>query len=124
MAGWEIELADDPVALGPRLNTLEFDAVRQHDLLAARKAPEEIKMPPGAPVLAVGRELQPDLLLFPDDVFDIAVIERGELGGRDRVLLALGARRLDRIAAQDGADMIGPERRLFSLHGDALRTEA
>src|SRR5207253_7883046 len=59
---WKIELADDLVALGPRLDPVELDAVRQRDLLAAGEPPEEIEVPSGTPILAVGREFQPDLL--------------------------------------------------------------
>ena len=73
-------------------------------------------MPPRAAEFAVGRELQPDLLLLLDDLLDLAVLDLLQLGGRDRALLALGARVLECRGAQKAADMIGAEWRLGPLH--------
>ena len=73
-------------------------------------------MPPGAAELAVGRELEAELLLLLDDLFDLAVLDGLELGRRDRALFALGARLLQRGGTQEAADMIGAERRFGSLH--------
>src|SRR5215467_257296 len=71
-------------------------------------------MPPRAAVLAVGRELEADLLLLPDDLVDLAVLDLLELGVGQGACLVLGARVLDRGRAQDAADMVGAERRLGS----------
>src|SRR5437588_12630803 len=117
MVGRNIELADDAIALGPGLHAAELDAVVERDLLAAGEPPEEIEMPPGATIFAVGRKLKADLLLLADDFFDLAVLNLLELGGRNGALLALGARLLDRCAAQDRTDMLVSERRPGSLHG-------
>src|SRR5262249_19731811 len=117
MAGREIELAGDADALRPTLDAVEFYAVVEDHLFAAGQPPEEIEVPPGAAVFAVGRELEADLLLFPDDLLDLAVVDGSKGVGRDLALLALGARLLERRAAQDRADMIGAERRLAALHG-------
>src|SRR5215475_789661 len=120
VVGREVELAGNAVSFGPRLDTMKLDAVRQRDLLAASEPPAEVEMPPGAAILAIGRELQPDLLLLLDDAFDLAILDRLELGGRDLALSSLGARALDRGRAQDGADMIGTEGGLGSrTHSNA-----
>jgi hypothetical protein len=71
----KIELADDSVALGPGLDAAKLDAVRQRDLLAAGESPKEIEVPPGASILAVGRELKADLLLFANDLPYLAVLD-------------------------------------------------
>ena len=77
---------------------------------------EEIEVPPGAAELAVGRELEADLLLLLDDLLDLTVLDGLELGRRDRALLALGARLLQRGGTQEAADMVGAKRRFGSLH--------
>ena len=64
MIGREIELARDLQALGLGLHAMELDAVRRRHALAAGQMPEEIEVPPGAAELAVGGELQADLLLL------------------------------------------------------------
>ena len=63
----------------PGVHDMAFDAV---------EAPEEIEVPPGAAEFAVADRLQADRLLFSDDVFDLAILDRPERVGRD---LALGA---------------------------------
>jgi hypothetical protein len=73
-------------------------------------------VPPGAAELAVGRELEAELLLLLDDLLDLAVLDGLELGRRDRTLFALGARLLERGGAQEAANMIGTKRRFGSLH--------
>src|SRR4029079_11288332 len=92
MVGREIELARNADALWARFHAAKLDAVRQRDLLAAGQPPEEIEMPPGAAVLAVGRKLKPDLLLLAHDLLDLAVLDRLQRIGRDVALLALCAR--------------------------------
>ena len=76
MVGGEIELAGDLQALGLGLDAVELDAVVEHHALAARELPEEVEMPPGAAELAVGGELQAHLLLLPDDLPDLLVLDR------------------------------------------------
>ena len=104
MIGGEVELAGDLQALGLGLDAVELDAVVEHHALAALELPEEIEVPPGAAELAVGGELQADLLLLPDDLLDLLVLDLLELVGRDLALLALGARVLERRGAQQAAD--------------------
>ena len=79
MVGGKVELAGDLQALGLGLHAVELDAVVEHDALAARQVPEEIEVPPGAAELAVGGELQADLLLLGDDLPDLLVLDRLEL---------------------------------------------
>ena len=91
--------------------------MRQRDFLDTVEAPEEIEVPPGAAVFAVGRELETDLLLLADDLLDLAVLDLLELTGGDLAFFTLGAGGLDRLRAQDRADMVGAERWLGTLHG-------
>src|SRR5262245_11080155 len=105
MGGREVELAGDLVAFRPGFDAVELDAVRQRDLLDAVEAPAKIEVPPGAAILAVGRELQADLLLLAHDLFDFAILDRLQLGGRDLALLAPSARIFDCTRTQDRADV-------------------
>src|SRR5438552_19083735 len=81
MVRWKVELAGNAISLGPRLHTVKLNAVRQGDLLAAVEPPAEVEVPPGAAILPVGRQLQPDLLLLLDDGLDLAILDRLEVGG-------------------------------------------
>src|SRR6185503_19427585 len=103
MIGREIELARDLQALGLGLHAMELDALRSAHALAAREMPEEIEVPPGAAELAIGGELQAHLLLLGDDLLDLRVLDRLELGRSDLALLALGAGFLQRRRAQQTA---------------------
>ena len=42
----KVELADNMQGLGLGLDAMELDAVIEHELLAARKPPEEVEVPP------------------------------------------------------------------------------
>src|SRR5262249_56330357 len=64
----------------------------------------------------VGCKWKVEVLRRLDDLLDLAVVDRVELGGGDGALFALGARLLERRRAQEAADMIGAERRFGSLH--------
>ena len=112
----KIELAGDPIAFRPRLDAAELDSVRKRDLFTARQPPKEIEVPPGAPVLAVGRELEPDVLLPPDDLDDLLILAVGQFLGGDSALFPEFPRRLDLFAAQDRAHVVGAERRLGPCH--------
>src|SRR6266508_4953005 len=74
-------------------------------------------MPPGAVIFAVGRDLQSDLLLFLDDLLDLAVLDLRERVGGNLAALALGASCLEGRGAQQAADVVGAIRRLVSSHG-------
>src|SRR5262249_53069193 len=92
------------------------DAVLGLVNLDAVEHAEKIEVPPGAAELAVARQLKAELFLLLDDLLDLAVLDRLELGGADGALFALGARFLERRRAQEAADMIGTERRFGLLH--------
>src|SRR5215468_11071109 len=66
-------------------------------------------MPPRTAQLSVRRKLQPDLLLPPHQPLDFMVLQRLELGGRDRPSRMPGARLLDGGGTQQAADMVGAE---------------
>ena len=108
----EADLVDDPDAPRLGLHALELDAVIELVELDAVEHAEEVEMPPGAAELAVGRELEADRFLLADDLFDLAVLDRGKLGRADRAGRRLLARLLERGRAQQRADMVGAKRRL------------
>jgi len=70
-------------------------------------------MPPGAAELTVGDRLQADLLLLPDDLFDLAVFDFLEGGSAHRTVRELGACVFQRGGPQQTADMIGAKRGLL-----------
>src|SRR5262245_7784291 len=108
----------DPFRTGR--NAVELDAmvggVGRHPV----EALEEIEVPPGAPELAAGGELEADLLLLLDDLLDLAVLDLLQLRRADLALLAFRPRVLERRRAQQAAHVIGPERRLGSLHRSSV----
>src|SRR5262249_12316640 len=91
----KIDLAGNADALWPGLDSVKFDAAVEDHLLATDEAPIKVEMPPRAAVFAVGRELEPDVLLLLDDVFDVAVFDPPELVRSELALLAFGPRLLD-----------------------------
>ena len=95
----ETDLAGDADALRLGLDALELDAVIELVEFDTVEHAEEIEVPVGAAEFAVGRELEADLFLLPDDLFDLAVLDVLELLRGDRAFFALGARILQRLAA-------------------------
>jgi hypothetical protein len=112
------ELAGDAEPLGLGLQAaLEGDALRRLESLDAGQPLQEIEVPHGAAVFAVGHGFEPDLLLPPDSFDDRLVLD---LAQRRRVDLAAGAalaRLLQLRRTQQAADMVGAERRRGPLHG-------
>src|SRR4029079_8116467 len=108
----EADLALDADAARLGLNALELDAVVEFVDLDAVEHAEEGEVPPLATELAIGGDLEPDLLLLLDDLLDLAILDRLELAGTDLALLALGARLSQRRGAQDAADHVGAIGRL------------
>src|SRR5207244_1200206 len=82
------DLALDAQALRLGLHAAELDALVGLEQLHPVEHAEEVEMPPGTAELAVARELQADLLLLPDDLLDLAVLNRLELGRRDGAFFA------------------------------------
>ena len=95
----EADLAGDADASRLRLNTLELDAVVEFVELDAVEHAEKIEVPIGSAKFTVGRELEADLFLFRDDLFDLAILDVLELRSAKRALFALGPRFLQRLAA-------------------------
>src|SRR5215472_14736229 len=110
------DLAHDAQPLRLGLHATELDALLGLVNLDPVEHAEEVEVPPGAAELAVGRKLKAEFLLLLDDLFDLAVLDRLELGGGNSALFALCARLFERRGGQEAADMIGAERRFGSLH--------
>src|SRR6516164_95913 len=85
------QLALDADALRLGLHAVELDAVVERVNLDPVEHAEEIEMPPRAAELSVGRELETGLLLFFDDLPDLAILDLLELGPADLTPLALRA---------------------------------
>src|SRR5262249_24264687 len=109
------DLAGDLQALIARGHRGKGDAGVHHMFLDAVETPEEVEMPPGAAEFTVGDCLQADLLLLPDDAFDLAVLDFRQLCRRHLALGTLLARSLQRRRAQQTADMVCAKRRLGTL---------
>ena len=77
----ESDLAGDLDAARLGLHALELDAMIDLVDLDAIEPAVEIEVPPGAAEFAVGRELQADVLLLLDDLFDLAVLNFFQLRG-------------------------------------------
>ena len=105
----------DGLRLG--LDAMELDAVIELHQGAAVEPGEEIEMPPGAAELAVRRGLEADLLLPPQDLLDLAILDGAEFVGGDAAFGAGRSSLFQRIGAQQAADHVGAEWRLRSLHG-------
>src|ERR1700751_4142810 len=123
MAG-KADFAVDLDGLGLGLHAVELDAVLGRVERHAVKSAEKIEMPPPAAKLAIGGELEPDLLLLLDRFFDLAIFDRAQRPGGDLVTRALLARHFDRRRPQQAADMVGAKRRSGALHAGDLRATA
>src|SRR3974390_1446823 len=81
----------------------------------------EIEMPPGTAELAIGRQLEADFLLLPDDLLDFAIFHRLQRVGRYVTLRAFGAGFFQRNRSQQAADVVSAKRRFGALgHGCQL----
>src|SRR5262249_56028293 len=67
--------------------------------------------------VALAYRLGPYFLLLADDLLDLAILDLLQLLGRDLAFLTARARRLERLRAQQAADVVGAIRRLRSFHG-------
>ena len=72
----ESEFAFHPDALRLGLDALELDAVIELVELDAVEQAVEIEVPPRPAELAVGRKLHPDIFLLPDQLLDLAILDR------------------------------------------------
>ena len=90
----EAHLAGDLDAFVLGLHAVELNAALGGVGRDAVEAFEEIEMPPRAAEFAVGRELQPDVLLLLDDFLDLAIFDLFELRRRDLALARVWRARL------------------------------
>jgi len=112
----EADFAGDLQPFGARRHAGEADAALHHVALDAIQPPEEIEVPPRAAEFAVGDRPEADVFLLADDAFDLAVFDRRQIGRRHLAPGALRARLAQRHGPQQASDVIGPERRLVTLH--------
>ncbi len=78
--------------------------------------PEEIVVPPGAPVLAIGDRLEADRLLLRDQFLDLGILDGPEAEGVERAGRVGGSRLLQRLRPQQRSHLVGAER--AGLAGD------
>src|SRR5262249_23157291 len=116
----EPHLADDPDRLRLGLDAVELQAVLGHEAFDAVEMLQKIEMPPRPAIFAVGREFQPDLLLFAHDLLDLAILDLAQGGRGHLAALAFGSRLFERRGAQQAADVVGAVERLRSRHGFVL----
>ena len=73
----EIHLSGNLYCLVLCLDTVKLNACGGGDRFDTLEAAEEVEMPPGAAKFAIGCELEADVFLLPDDLFDLAVFDSG-----------------------------------------------
>src|SRR5262249_25604453 len=105
----------------PRLLAFELELALAVIGLDSVERGEEIGLPGGAAVLAVGDRLEPGRLLLADQRDDLAVLDGAQRPGVDRAALALLPRLVQRRRAQQAADVVGAEGRLGALHRRVVR---
>src|SRR5262249_59846441 len=98
------------------LRAVEFDLALAEIGLGAVELAQEIVVPERAAELAVGDQLEPDLLLPLDDLLDLAIFDRAQRCSVDLALLALLARLFQSMGTQQAADVVGAEWRFGTLH--------
>src|SRR5215510_468361 len=84
-------------------------------LLDAVESPEEVQMPPGTAEFPIRDRLQADLLLLPDDAFDLPVLDFFQLCRRYLAASPLLTRFFKSSGPQQASHMICTKRRFFSL---------
>src|SRR5690349_8538067 len=91
MAG-KINLAVDADRLVLGLHAAKLDSGGGGDRRHSGQPAKEIEMPPRSAKFAVCRKLEPDVFLFPDDLFYFAIFDRLQRRGVDFVFRSLAAR--------------------------------
>src|SRR5439155_4207296 len=103
------------------LRALEFELALADIGFDAVERDQEVGLPGGAAILAIGDRLEAGRFLLLDQGLDLTILDRFQLLGRDLALLTLAARILERGRAQETADVVGAKGRLGSLrHGVVL----
>jgi hypothetical protein len=100
------------------LRPLELELALALIRLDAIEREEEIGLPRGTAIFAVGDGLEADVLLATDELDDLLVLDRGEHVVPYLAALMLAAHLAERPGAQQTADMIGAERGLRAEHWD------
>src|SRR5262249_41131294 len=113
-------LADDSHGLPPGLDAVEFADALGHEPLDAVEMLQKIEMPPRSAIFAVGRELEPNLLLLARDLLDLAILDLAQGGRGNLAALTLGACPFERRRSQQAADVVGTVGRLGSRPGFVL----
>ena len=115
------DLAGDAQRQRQRHAALELDLLLRLVELDAVQAGDEIEVPEGAAIFAVGRGAQADFLLLADRGLDAAVLDRPQRLGGQRSCLARGAGLRQLPGAQQAAHMVGPERWQIARPDPTLR---
>ena len=112
----EVDLAVDMQPLGLGLRALELQALGHAHQLDAVEAGQEIVMPPGPAIFAVRHAPEADRFLLRHELRYFSVLHGLEFSRGDLSGSASGARRLHWGRAQQGAYLVGAERRLGAVH--------
>src|SRR5262249_4613912 len=102
----------------PRLLALELELALAVIGLDAVERGEEIGLPRGAAILAVGDRLEARRLLLADQRDDLAVFDGLQRGRVDLAALAFLTRLMQRRRARQAADVVGAKGRRGALHGE------
>jgi len=111
-----VHLADHPEPLVDHMAALELDGLIALVKLDAAEARQEVVVPVGAPVLAVGHRGEADGALAVDRRLDAAILDGAKRGAIDAALGVRGPRLTQLRRAQQAADMIGAEGWLAVRH--------
>src|SRR5579884_1274019 len=111
MRGVAAKLADHAQQNGPWLRAArgKLDLALADVGLDIVQPLQEIIVPGGAAVFAIGDGPKPERLLFADHALNLAILDFGECVHADLAALALVSRFLQRRRAQQAADMVGSE---------------
>jgi hypothetical protein len=116
VAGKGAEPDLEPQQDRPRLRSLELELALAAIGFHPFERHQEVGLPRGAAIFAVGDGGETHVLLAPDQRDDLAILDGLQCGGVDLAPLAPQARFPERRAAQQAADVIGAERRDGALH--------
>ena len=103
----EIQLVHDLYGLSLRLEALECDGeVLGLDLLRTSQTPEEVHVPEGTAILAVGDSVQTDILFLLYQTGDLGIFDLGQFFSGNFAGFKLAASFVDSLCAQEAADNI------------------
>ena len=103
----EIQLVHDLYGLSLRLEALECDGeVLGLDLLRTSQTPEEVHVPEGTAILAIGNGVQTDILFLLYQTGDLGIFDLGQFFSGNFAGFKLAASFVDSLCAQEAADNI------------------